>query len=138
MSGRPTVSGGGVSVDEGGKAVLSCQASQFSGLSDPITFGWFKVRSRPPSLVSVRTDSKRVVSNTSHSPNGTETVFTGKLTIGNAKRSDAGDYKCKASNQHGTSAPSSSATIFVKCECVTCHTDLSGLQTTVLCLLISL
>ena len=137
MSGMPTVSGSGVSVDEGGKAVLSCQASQFSGLSDPITFGWFKVQ-RQSRLVSVRTDSKRVVSTTSHSPNGTETVFTGKLTIGNAKRSDAGDYKCKASNQHGTSAPSSSATIFVKCECVTCHTDLSGLQTTVLCLLISL
>ena len=136
MSGMPTVSGGGVFVDEGGKAVLSCQASQVSGLSAPITFEWFKVRSQSR-LVSVRPDS-RVVNTTSQSPNGTETVFTGKLTIGNANQYDAGAYKCKASNQHGTSAPSSSATIFVKCECVTCQTDLSGLQTTVLCLLIPL
>ena len=137
MSGRPTVSGGGVSVDEGSNAVLSCQASQLSGLSDPITFGWFKVQGRPSSLVSVRTNS-RVVSTTSHSPNGRETVFTDSLTIGNANRYDAGAYKCKAANQHGTSTPSSSATIFVNCECVTCQTDLNGLQTTVLCLLIPL
>ena len=137
MSGTPTVSGGRVSVDEGGKAVLSCQASQFSGLSAPITFGWFKVLSQSR-LVSVRPDS-RVVNTTSQSPSGTEeTVFTDKLTIGNANRFDAGAYTCKASNQHGTSTPSSSATIFVNCECVTCQTDLNGLQTTVLCLLIPL
>ena len=110
-----TVNGSVVDVDEGKKAVLSCQASQFSALSDPISFGWFKVQRG--SSVSVTIDPR--VANTSGLSHG-KTNFIGKLTFGNTKRGDAGDYKCKAYNRYGTSTLSAAATIVVKCECATC------------------
>ena len=43
-----------LSMDEGVPVNLSCQASQFVGLDDPITFGWFKVKGQ--SEVRVPTD----------------------------------------------------------------------------------
>ena len=125
MSGVPTVSFSRVDVDEGKETVLSCQASQFSGLSDPIMFGWFKLQKGLPVSITSRVGNISGLS-------GGRTHFIGKLTFGNTKQGDAGDYKCKAYNRYGTSTLSAAATIVVKCECATCQTDFSSLLTTVL------
>ena len=130
----PTVNSSKVSVDEGKRTELSCQASQSYALREPITFGWFKVQ-QGSSLVSVTTN-ERVVNITSSSKQGRN--YTGKLTFESAKRDDAGDYRCKAYNQYGTSELSAAAaTLVVNCERTTCHTYFNGLLMTILCLLIS-
>ena len=123
VSGMLTVNGSAVSVDEGKRVTLNCEASQTYTLREPITFGWFKIQ-RGSSPVSVKIN-RRVV-NTS-SPIGGRTRFRGNLTFGNASRNDTGDYKCKAYNRYGSSVLSAASTIGVNCECVKCLADLSGL-----------
>ena len=130
ISGVLTVNGSVIDVDEGKETVLSCQASQFSGLSDPIMFGWFKVQKGLPVSITSR------VGNISGLSEG-RTHFIDKLTFGNTKRGDAGDYKCKAYNRYGTSTLSAAATIVVKCECATYVRQTSAVSHNVYCLLIS-
>ena len=104
---------GHLSVD-GVPVNLSCLASQFAGLDDPITFGWFKVKGQ--SEVRVLTD-RRVTNSTQHHSAGN---FTGKLVFTAANRKDSGSYKCKAFNVHGSSTLSAATSIDVKCKFTVC------------------
>ena len=106
-------------MDEGKRAELSCQASQFYALRDPIKFGWFKVQ-KGSLPVSVKTNRRVMNTTVLVSVSGRGKNFTGSLTFGNAKRGDSGDYKCKAYNRYGSSELSAAANIIVKCECATC------------------
>ena len=104
------VSLGYLSVDEGVSVNLSCQASQFAGLDDPITFGWFKVKGQ--SEVHVIADGN-VANSTQHHSGGN---FTGILMFSAANWNDSGSYKCKAFNVHGSSMLSAAISIDVKCK----------------------
>jgi hypothetical protein len=94
-------------VDEGMAVILSCHATQFAALSDPIRFGWFKVKGQ--SDVPVIIDG-RVTNSTQNDSQGN---FTGKLMITVVSRTDSGFYKCKAFNVHGRSNLSSSTSLNV-------------------------
>ena len=106
---------GYLSVDEGVPVTLSCQASQFVGLDDPITFGWLKVKGQ--SEVHVVTDGRVTNSTQNHSQGN----FTGKLTFTSVNRNNRGSYKCKAFNVHGSSNLSAAVSLDVTCKCTVCH-----------------
>ena len=99
-----------VSVVEGMPVILNCHASQFAGLNDPISFGWFRVEGK--SYVDVIIDGR--VANSTHGHSGG--MFTGKLMFTPANRNDSGIYKCKAFNVHGSSSLSGAVVVDVKCE----------------------
>ena len=109
---------GHLSVDEGVPVNLSCQASQFVGLDDPITFGWFKVKGQ--SEVDIVTNGRVTNATQNHSPG----KFTGKLTFTFVNRMDSGSYKCKAFNVHGGSNLSAIMSLDVTCKCAVCHKEL--------------
>ena len=104
-----------LSVDEGVPVNLSCQASQFVGLDDPITFGWFKVKGQ--SEVRVPTDGRVLNSTQNHS----QGIFIGQLMFTSVNRKDSGSYKCKAFNVHGNSNLSAALSFDVMCKCTVCH-----------------
>ena len=106
---------GYLSVDEGVPANMSCQASQFVGLNDLITFGWFKVKGQ--SEVHVPTDGR--VSNSTQ--NHSQGIFIGQLMFTSVNRKDSGSYKCKAFNVHGSSSLSTALSLDVTCKCTVCH-----------------
>ena len=72
-------------ITEGGNLTLSCNAS---GIPQPLV-SWIKVGGHMPT-------------------NGSELVFT------NINRSEAGEYRCEASNECGNA--SETARIFVQCK----------------------
>ena len=106
---------GHLSVDEGVPVHLSCQASQFAGLDDPMTFGWLKVKGLLKVLVI--TDGRVTNSTQNHSQGN----FTGKLTFTSVSRNDSGSYKCQAFNVHGSSNLSTAVSLDVTCKCTVCH-----------------
>ena len=106
---------GYLSVDEGVSVNLSCQASQFVGLNDLITFGWFKVKGQ--SEVHVVTDGRVTNSTQNHN----REIFIGQLMFTSVNRNDSGSYKCKAFNVHGSSNLSAALSLDVTCKCTVCH-----------------
>ena len=102
----------GVSFDESSVEELSCTASQYSGLSGDITFGWYRKENGIASAIAV---DSRVTNSTNHDGVGR---FTGKLRFAPVKRSDRGLIKCRASNKYGASNMSSATSVDVKCELV--------------------
>ena len=105
---------GHLSVDEGLPVSLTCQASQFAGLKDPIMFGWLKVKG----LLKVLVITDGIVTNSTQ--NQSQGNFTGKLTFTSVNQ-NSGSYKCKAFNVHGSSNLSTAVSLDVTCKCTVCH-----------------
>ena len=99
-----------VSFDEFSEEELSCTASQYSGLSGDITFGWYREDNGVDLAIAL--DSR--VTNSTNSDSGGR--FTGKLKFASVKRSDRGLIKCMAFNKYGASDISSATSVNVKCE----------------------
>ena len=116
IAGVPTaVQSPGVSFDESSVQELSCTASQYSGLSGDITFGWYRKENGIDSAIAL---DSRVTTSTNHDGLGR---FTGKLIFAPVKRSDRGLIKCSAFNKYGASDMSSATSVDVKCEFVWYH-----------------
>ena len=99
-----------VSFDESSVQELSCSASQYSGLSGDITFGWYREENGVDSAIVL---DSRVTKSLNNDGVG---KFTGKLKFGSVKRSDRGIIKCRAFNKYGASDMSSATSVDVKCE----------------------
>ena len=111
IAGAPTVGQSpGVSFDESSVQELSCTASQYSGVSGDITFGWYRKENGIDSAIAL---DSRVTNSTSHDGVGR---FTGKLKFASVNRSDGGLVKCRAFNKYGASDMSSATSVEVKCE----------------------
>ena len=116
IAGTPTAGQSpGVSFDESSVQELSCTASQYSGLSGDITFGWYRKENGIDSAVAL---DSRVTNSTNLDGVGR---FTGKLKFASVKRSDRGLINCRAFNKYGASNMSSATSVDVKCELVWYH-----------------
>ena len=95
-----------VIVEEGRKATLQCDASQYSGLSKAITFEWFR--------------NGTIIPHPSHSNfNVSKKQYSGLLYFQPVKKSDTiSFYTCKARGEHGLSASSAAITLDVTCKSV--------------------
>ena len=127
ISGMPTVGDSPGSVDEGMPVNLSCHASQFAGLNESMSFGWFRVDGKSEGGVVI--DGR--VTNSTHGHSGG--IFTGRLMFTPANRNDRGSYKCKAFNVHGSSTLSTAVSVDVKCELTDWHYSVSWFQLFVPC-----
>ena len=113
IAGAPTAGQSvGVSFDESSVQELSCTASQYSGQSGDITFGWYRKENGIDSAIAL---DSRVTNSTNLDGVGR---FTGKLKFASVKRSDRGLIKCRAFNKYGASNMSSATSVDVKCELV--------------------
>ena len=113
ISGAPTAGQSvGVSFDESSVQELSCTASQYSGLSGDITFGWYREENGIDSAIVL---DSRVTNLTTNDGMGR---FTGKLKFASVNRLDGGLVKCRAFNKYGASDKSSATSVDVKCELV--------------------
>ncbi len=111
IAGVPTIGQStNVSFDESSVQELSCIASQYSGLSGDIKFGWYREENGVD--LAIVLDS-RVAKSLNNDGVGR---FTGKLKFASVKRSDRGLIKCRAFNKYGASDLSSATSVNVKCE----------------------
>ena len=110
IAGAPTAGQSIVSFDESSVQELSCSASQYSGLSGDITFGWYREENGVDSAIVL---DSRV---TNLSKNDGTGRFIGKLNFASVDRSNRGLIKCRALNKYGASDPSSAISVNVKCE----------------------
>ena len=111
ITGAPTAGQSpGFSFDESSVQELSCSASQYSGLSGDITFGWYREENGVDSAIVL---DSRVTNSTNDDGVGR---FTGKLKFTSVKRSDRGLIKCRAFNKYGASDMSSATSVNVKCK----------------------
>ena len=97
---------------------LSCSASQYAGLSEGITFGWYRNENG--------VDSDIVLDSwvTNSSKNDGMGSFTGILKFASVNRLSTGSIKCRAFNNYGASNLSSATSVNVKCEMFSFHVAL--------------